>query len=337
MGLLRVTGTIDLAQFWPTGDSDADTTKILVGVSNTAFKFRKTDAGAFKTTKIFANAIVRGRVRKAPIDSKGRVTIRLQGIDAPELHYRPTLSKKPKPTDEQRGAFNAANKDFRQPYGETATLALGAFLKQGNAATINCSVETYVDHPNDVFDTYGRLVGDIFITKGSKKLNINQWLVEQGYAYPTFYSSMSSAEIDVFLRATKTGRKKTGRLWPRYDANTSHFDPTLVYRKKNATPAPDPGKALMPKLFRRRSAYYSQHAAGYTTGSFLDYIKAEDKANTFFLTVDFLQNGVSSATVQFLSEHLATSGHFDLKPDQLVFQEAKSKLVDADGKEITKW
>ena len=36
-GLLRVEGSVDLSQFWPDGDSDADTTKVLVQV----------DAGSF--------------------------------------------------------------------------------------------------------------------------------------------------------------------------------------------------------------------------------------------------------------------------------------------------
>jgi hypothetical protein len=31
-GLLKVAGSIDLNQFWPQGESDADTTKILVTV-----------------------------------------------------------------------------------------------------------------------------------------------------------------------------------------------------------------------------------------------------------------------------------------------------------------
>lgn len=37
-GLLEVRGTIDLAQFWPTGESDADTTKVLLSVGPDAFR-----------------------------------------------------------------------------------------------------------------------------------------------------------------------------------------------------------------------------------------------------------------------------------------------------------
>jgi endonuclease YncB( thermonuclease family) len=145
MGVLRVIGTIDLGQFWPQGESDADTTKVLVGVRADSFKYQSTPNGAFKTTTVFRNAKVVGRVSKAPIDAKGRITIRLQGIDAPELHYRPTLSNKPKPTPAQRDAFKAANKNFRQPYGETATMGLGAYLAKNQKEIVQCTVETRVD------------------------------------------------------------------------------------------------------------------------------------------------------------------------------------------------
>jgi endonuclease YncB( thermonuclease family) len=337
MGLLRVTGTIDLAQFWPVGDSDADTTKVLVGINAGSFKFQATPTDAFKTTSVFRNAKVVGRIAKPPIDSKGRITIRLQGIDAPELHYQPTLSKKPKPTPAQHDAFKAANKDFRQPYGESSTLGLAAFLAKAGKGVIACTVETRVNQPTDVFDTYGRFVGDIFVKMGGKLFDINQWLVEQGYAYPTFYTTMANDEINTILAATAKGRKQKARLWSRYEGNTNDFDPTLVYRRKGASAQPDLGKAMMPKLFRRRSSYYSQHKAGYTTGDFFAYIKSQDKENAFYLTDDFLKNSVHAATVQFLSEHLDHAGQFGLTPDKMVFKEAKSKLVDSSGKEITKW
>lgn len=338
MGLLRVSGTIDLRQFWPDGDSDADTTKVLVDVKSDAFAFQATARGAFKKTTVFKNAKVVGSVAKAPIDKLGRITIRLQGIDAPELHYRPSLAKKPQPTSEQHDAFKAANRDFRQPFGETSTIALGAYLATYGKQILPCTVETRVDLPTDVFDTYGRFIGDIFVKSGTKRIDVNTWLVEQGYAYPTFYTSMANDEIATLLAATAKARKlKRERLWTRYESDMNDFDPALVYRKKGAAAQPDPGKAMMPKLFRRRAAYYAEHAAGYVTGNFGAFIRAQDKANVFYLTDDFLANGVHSATVQFLSEYLDDANQFGLTPDRMVFAEAKSKLVNAAGKTITAW
>src|SRR5690349_15919855 len=132
-GLLEVTGTIDLAQFWPSGQSDADTVKVQIAAN--AFRFRAQAGARAKVTHAFEGAQVQGKVRKDAIDKQNRITIRLQAVDAPELHYRPTaptLDKK-KPTPTQRSAFNAANGNFRQHLGETATIQLFKFLsKAGN-------------------------------------------------------------------------------------------------------------------------------------------------------------------------------------------------------------
>ncbi len=86
-GVLRVKGTIDLAQFWPDGESDADTTKIKVEVGANSFSFAA-DGKTFKTTQAYFGTVVRGASSDPVIDKQGRITVRLQGIDAPELHYR---------------------------------------------------------------------------------------------------------------------------------------------------------------------------------------------------------------------------------------------------------
>ena len=122
-GLLEVTGTIDLAQFWPAGQSDADTVKVLLAGAG-PFRFRAHPGAPFKVTHAFDGATVKGKATKPTIDTQNRITIRLQGIDAPELHYRPTaptLDGK-KPTPSKRAAFNANNANFRQFFGETATV-----------------------------------------------------------------------------------------------------------------------------------------------------------------------------------------------------------------------
>ena len=92
-GMLEVAGSIDVKQFWPDGRSDADTTKVLVNVGGGAIQFRKNAATPFQVTHVFENALVKGRTTKAPIKN-GQLTIRLQGIDATELHYQPSALSK---------------------------------------------------------------------------------------------------------------------------------------------------------------------------------------------------------------------------------------------------
>src|SRR5207302_11079376 len=91
-GLLQMRGSIAIDQFWPTGRSDADTTKIVLTVSPGAVEVRKNSSSPFQPTHVFDHALVKGRTTKQPIKN-GQVTDRLQGIDATELHYQPsTLS-----------------------------------------------------------------------------------------------------------------------------------------------------------------------------------------------------------------------------------------------------
>ncbi|MEJ7735404.1 MAG: hypothetical protein WKG00_40235, partial [Polyangiaceae bacterium] len=49
-GLLEVRGTIELDPFWPRGDSDADTTKIVVRVGPDSFRFRPHEGARFQVT-----------------------------------------------------------------------------------------------------------------------------------------------------------------------------------------------------------------------------------------------------------------------------------------------
>jgi endonuclease YncB( thermonuclease family) len=85
-GLLKVKGSLDLSQFWPDGESDADTAKVTVGQN--AFSFQAHPGAPFKVTHVFDKASVRGKTgTKTAIDKKQRITIRFQGIDATELHF----------------------------------------------------------------------------------------------------------------------------------------------------------------------------------------------------------------------------------------------------------
>ena len=197
-GLLELTGTLDTAQFWPSGRSDADTATVIVNVTAGAIKFRKNDSVPFQTTHVFDNAFVRGRIRKAVIRN-GRITIRLQGIDAPELHYQPsalTAKEKKGLSASKIEAYHSVDHLYRQPMGATTTKALHDLLASSSNASLQCRIFTQIDGLNEAFDTYGRLVGDIEITSDGNPLNLNDWLVENGWAFPTFYSSMTNDEIN---------------------------------------------------------------------------------------------------------------------------------------------
>jgi len=332
-GMLEVSGKIDLSQFWPTGESDADTVKVTISGAN-AFKFRPHPDVPFKVTHAFEGATVKGKVRKAVIDKQGRITIRLQGIDAPELHYRPTAptleGKKPTPT--QRKKFNAANGNFRQKFGETAAVALAGLLSKAEQSPVECTVRTAVDEPSDVFDAFGRFIGNIIITVGGKELDANLWLCANGWAFPTFYVSMTPQEISDVVTRSEAARKKKLGIWRYVSANLKPFDRALLFRNHGApAPTSDQGPVIMPKLFRRRSTFeIAQIAKIASGGSFKKYLELEPDA--CFETSEFLDAGHSAATPHRLDEFVSAGGTFMVAAKDLIFQEQKSQLIGKNGK-----
>jgi endonuclease YncB( thermonuclease family) len=331
--LLKIEGKIEIGQFWPGGSSDADTTKIQLAVEPGAFSF-DFDGRGFRRTDVYEGAEARGTGRKEVISAARKVTVRLQGIDAPELHYRAgALKQSPEISAAERAEFNRLNgKERRQFLGETATVALAEFLSTLGSGSIPCQFFSFVDKPGDAIDTYGRFVGNIMVGPGFLT-DINIWLTEQGWVYPTFYSSMDDAEIRLFLDAMAKGKTK-GRAWASYSRDTRKFDPDLVYRGKGAAinAAADVGPVLMPKIFRRLLAFSFEKGAGIRQGSFKTYLK--ERRDECFELEDFLDQGPDAATLTTLDRFM-TGTRFRPEPQQLVFREKPSSLFDANGVKIT--
>ncbi len=333
-GLLRVQGKIELKQFWPSGLSDADTTKIHLTITDPTFEFAA-DHLNFKPTQAFENAFVRGASTKKLIDAQNRITVRLQGIDATELHYRAgPLQKKDNPdvTEAQRKTYNEINGTERRQYlAETATVALSRKLNGfATGDVVECIMVSLVDHPFEVVDTYGRFVGNIRVG-ANFATDLNIWLAEEGWCFPTFYSSMENEEIEILLKAMKKAGKKN--VFKFYSTKLNAFDPKLVFRKPPVSPDPgkDKGPVLMPKLFRRQVIYEMEKAAKIFKGTYKQFL--EKKPDWVFELEDFMKAGVHSATPRKLSEFVSGTT-FTLKPHQLVFKEKFSTVVDGNGKII---
>jgi endonuclease YncB( thermonuclease family) len=344
MGLLKLSGTLDVAQFWPVGQSDADTTKVIVTVQGDAFRFSVDGVTHFKATHAFDGAQIKGKSGiKTVIGKHGQVTIRLQGIDAPELHYPlPPLGSNANVQTIQRDAYRALEKaEYRQYRGETCTAALAKLLH--GLGQVACEVITVVAAPNEVFDTYGRFIGDISVQVGGHPIVLNDWLVEHGWAFPTFYKSMTDAEIQHKLALWQTGKQHhKANLWKYYAKAFPTFDPKLVYRRAKAgnpvsiDEASDRGPVILPKLFRRQTAWWAHKKARIIAGTFPAYLGSPElKKDQFHLTSEWIGDHTVARTYRW--PDFLTGSTFAKEPSELVFVEDASTLLDAQGKPVNGW
>jgi endonuclease YncB( thermonuclease family) len=328
-GFLRVNGTLDLTQFWPGGESDADTAK--VNVQSIEFSPDPTAHLPFRQVTIFKNALVKGGAgAPKPAIKNGRITVRFQGIDATELHFAAMLPKK---------GLKDNGTQYRQYFGETAPVKLHDFLfSLAKKNSLPCQVVSFVDHPNDVFDMYGRMIGDILVTAGGNQANANQWLVENGWALPTFYNSMSVTEINTVSGLADKARKAKAGVWAKYSNDVAKPDTSLTFEKNGTFNAKkDAGPAVMPKLFRRQIRYSVSLENSLVTGSYRDYLLKQKDG--WVKTAAFLKNTKLKPTAATGNLGLLVSGQgkFGVLPGDIVFFESASTLVDAQGKKITAW
>jgi endonuclease YncB( thermonuclease family) len=347
MGTLRVTGVIDIHQFWPLDSSDADTTKLKLEVSKGSFKYRKTGSKTFKTTNVYVGAVSKGQGTKEVITTSKRtgikfITCRLQGVDAPELHYKASaLKTKPSITQTMRDTFNKNNAERRQYYAQSSTVALEKHLKKfaDKNGMVKAVFETEVDSPADAVDTYGRFIGNIRI---GRSLDINIWLVENGWGHPAFYTSMSNEEINAFLKVWKKGKNKSGRPSRSLSKDVSIFNWKLLYDEPKAGKVikfklgEDKGKVLMPKIYRRQVAWLVSKKAKVIDGAmkFSEYLK--EKPDQLVLLQDFLQNGLNSSEVKNLHDFFVKN-KITKNPEELVFKEKPGTVVDANGTKVENW
>ncbi len=333
-GLLRIRGKLNVDQFWPKGTADADTVNLVVDVNKKSFQFAE-DGKTFKTTTVFFGAVSVGKGRKQVVSAKNKITIRLQGIDAPELHYKASpltgdVSKA------KRKAFNEANKERFQHWGETAASELGKKAATFGAGAIDCEFVSAVDAPKDVTDIYGRFIGNVRLGK-KFDFDINTWLVEQAFAYPSFYDSMSNDEIETLLKAMTKGKAKK-RIFKDYSKDTNVFFPKLLYRRPKKGVViklqNDKGKLLMPKVFRRQVTFRMQKKAGLINGTFAKFLAAQTKPDQFHRLDDFLKpTGGKNAPVHDFSD-LFNGKTFNALPHEIVIREQGATLVDAKGNEL---
>jgi len=354
-GLLTITGKIDTRQFWPTGRSDADTVHIIVDKDPKVFRFSPTGKAPFISTSAFFGAKLRGKDVVRDLKSGiTKFTVRLQGIDATELHYKLSYQQKPKNlTASQEKLWKKHNKKYQQHFCVRSTLALRALLEQADmidsGVLVDCMFKTAADEPADVCDCYGRFVGDIEVNINGQIVNINDWLLREGWVVPSFYDSMLIPEIKQKLAVWHIGRLKSGRMNSYLDHRFGTFDSSLIYPswgkkvtqsfKNNQVTflAHDLGTAINPKLFRRHVDWYVKSQCGYVNPNLYAFLseKMINGDDMVLLTDDVLAGHTTN--LYSLYEFIWPDGTIAFDPEQIVFIEKDSWLKTAGGSYVTSW
>lgn len=351
-GLLRITGTIDLSQFWPDGTSDTDTATVVTNADG--FEFSPDGSPqAFRRTRVFNGAQI---AKKNVIKSGGKVTVRIQGIDAPELHCPPGV-RKPKGFPKNKPLKGNGGK-FRQLQGETSAAGLADDVgAKPQPNVVPCSVTTRINVPNDAFDMFGRLIGDISFRIGGKSVSLSHLAAINGWALPAYYNSMNPQEILTLQELFEQARKKKRGIWRHFDRIVSQLN-LLKFRdgggfNQKAQQA-DRGPFVVPKIYRRQLRYSVLQQNGLAPKTFTDYLAGQPlKGQTTKGTKDawatrsaFLANPTMKKPTSAPNDSLAgllnagnafPSGAGITQPGDIVFFEQPSTLKKKNGAPITKW
>jgi len=189
--------------------------------------------------------------RGADFNRRGMVNLRFEGIDALETHF-----------NESHQNLKWANA-ARNTMLETCGFGEITFFQD-----LPNKVETVEHHPQRGYilagglDVFGRIIsfvfaGDSHFVDGAEiwaeeetiQNSLNMMLLEEGLAYPAFYTSLPCELRDVLGAATIKSRNNRKNMWENAVSVEENVAVPDVAALENLT--------IWPKLFRRLSKYFS--------------------------------------------------------------------------------
>ncbi len=340
-----ISGAIPLSQFYGYGGrSDADTMLFLPEQAS----YRPSGETEWRSVPLdfFRKAFVGGQGESKAVLRKRRLgdefpeamTLRLQGVDAPELHYEPVPAIAPeKMSPEARTRWiHLEDLQFRQNGSIQATCAvagaLSLFASRKDLRTAAVA-HSWVTSPGDLFDVYGRFVSEVLV--GPEMASVNLWMLAQGWALPSYYTSMSHEEIRRAHGASEEARETGRGLWGRYTDRIPYFDPDLRLPPSDEAEIPASADATGPfadpKLFRQQVHFNANRIAGLIPQkmTFQDHLRK--KSESWIGREAFLQG---SEERHPLAEVVDERGCVLVPPWERVYLERPAVLKDGDGNEI---
>ena len=323
-GQLTVVGSIDITQFWPA-------TRLAEMPVSAAVRRRRSLEEIPERPAASDNGA--GAADFGHLQSVG--DLRHVAVGSHRALLGPVISATKHPSKKK------FKKEFRQPYGAGAANALHDHLTNlvdpAGGTLLHATFVTRVDRPNDTIDSHGRFVGDVIVGTAAG-MSINTWLVEQGWALPLFYDSMTDTEIQILVNAWKVGRKKSARPGKSLQKALQPFDPN---RDVDNAQLPDGGKLNIPKIFRRQATFWIEVAGPLTPAEFVVRINkgVKGKSDTAYPLDYFLANidKLDPKKRIRMARKIGPQGQTLFKPEDLVFKEDPGTLFDAAGQKVTGW
>jgi endonuclease YncB( thermonuclease family) len=203
--------------------------------------------------------------RIEPSNKDGTVQLRLEGIDAPELHYE----------------------NVAQPFSKEPREALLSWFGFSSVTYTPKGLQVKTSSPKEIrgailaqaAEVYGRPISYALLERDTGKLEdgsritvstdllartINAHMLETGMAYYTVYSSQPAEHRAQFRAITETARREKRGVW----ATDSTNEFTL-----NTLEDVTERQLILPKLFRRAVVYFQDRKKGFD-GTLADWFAA---------------------------------------------------------------
>jgi endonuclease YncB( thermonuclease family) len=203
------------------------------------------------------------RANRIEPSKDGTVQLRLEGIDAPELHYENVaqpFSKEPR--DVLLTWFGFTDVTFTPK---------GLQVKTSNPKSVRGAILA------QAAEVYGRPISYTLLERDTKQLEdgsritvntdllsrtINAHMLETGMAYYTVYSSQPAEHRAAFRAITETARREKRGVWA--VDRTNEFTLSTL---EDVTER----QVILPKLFRRAVVYFQDREKKGFTGSLADW------------------------------------------------------------------
>lgn len=357
MGQVEIRGKVDIFQYWPNGASDVDTLQFVPDMPTAEYVSdgkRVPVAAFFQNGGNFQedeNKPGQERFRSIIRSSGGKfLSVRLQGIDAPETHYASNFREGMFTGDYGQWLAKQVTrkKSHRQPYGKLCTdlfasglrtsLGIGPFNPDSPEFLVEARLTILADSINGAVDVYGRVIGYVTLIGNGQEIVLNDHALANGFAFCSFYGSMA---IDEMQRLTGlymghgTGEARKSQLRDNLSDQLLDFEPelwTTASMRENDRDDNRSGsfrsRCFDPKIFRRCVDWVGRREALGESIGLLDYIRSNDE-EVVFLSDFVAADGNWARSRKFaMGSLIARDGGFLYDPGEVVFEARPVIVVD---------